>query len=178
MILSDVDLERVWPGIMAQPASVDLHLGDELRYWPDWITRDPRTDQSDQWRQQTPIMGAWTLRPGVRYLAATRERITMPADLVALVSARSSWGRDGLAVIQGPAGLVDPGWSGRLTLEMSVVGSPLIVWPGARVAQLVVLRMTTPARRPYSGKYQGDQGAVPSRTHRDDDVRTLVEAAS
>lgn len=178
MILSDGDLERVWPGVSAQPASIDLHLGDRVLWWPEWVTRDPRADQSDQWRVLPISAGLWTLRPGLRYLAATRERVALPDDLVGLVAARSSWGRDGLAVIQGPAGVVDPGWSGRLTLELSVVGSPLVVWPGARVAQLLVARLETPARRPYRGKYQGDDGVVPSRTHLDGDVPVAAGVAS
>jgi len=32
-ILSDGDLERVWPGATAQPASIDLHLGDRVLWW-------------------------------------------------------------------------------------------------------------------------------------------------
>lgn len=170
-VLSDVDLARLYPGSNPGPASIDLHLGGTLLVWPDYVVRDPRTDQSWCWRQVPLVEGTdgrtWTLRPGRRYLAATRETVTVRPDLAAQVAARSSWGRDGLAVICGPAGWVDPGFSGALTLELSVVGSPLVIWPGARVCQLVFLALSSPAERPYVGKYQLDDGPTPSRAHLD-----------
>jgi dCTP deaminase len=188
-ILSDIDLARTWPDSPhIGPASIDLHLGDELQVWPRWIRRDPRIDQSRHWRpvslhyawttgsddgDDDPLGDrAWVLEPGHRYLATTRERLRLPDDCAGQLSARSSWGRDGLAVIQGPAGFIDPGYHGTPTLELSVVGSELVIWPGARCLQLVVYRTETPAVRPYGhpsrqSKYQGDQTATPSRTHRE-----------
>ncbi len=172
-VLSDADLALVYPHIAAQPASIDLHLGDTLLMWPEWIVRDPRLDQSRRW---TPVAkhdgSTWLLRPGRRYLIATRERVKIRRDLVGLICARSSWGRDGLAVICGPAGLCDPGYEGNPSLELSVVGSDLVIWPGAAVAQLVLHTLETPASKPYGhpdrqSKYQGDCTAQPSRLHQE-----------
>lgn len=166
-VLSDRDLARIWPESDPGPASIDLHVGDTLLWWPDWIIRDPHTDQSDTWREafmDGPHSG-WLLKPGTRYLATTRERVRIPDDLAGFISARSSWGRDGLAVICGPAGFLDPGFIGNVVLELSVIGSSLVVRPGDSVCQLVVHRMTTPALRPYAGKYQGQDGVTPSRFH-------------
>jgi dCTP deaminase len=172
MILSDQDLARVWPGSKPGPASIDLRIGHTLLRWPSYVRRDPRFDQARLWKNVT--LGEseygepkqfWVLEPGQRYLATTRERIAIPDDLAGFISARSSWGRDGLAVICGPAGFLDPGYSGRPTLELSVVGSELVIWPGAVICQLVVHRLESPSRRPYSGRYQGDEMPVASRTH-------------
>lgn len=172
-VQSDRSLAELWPHYRGDigPASIDLHLGDTLLYWPDWVLRDPRTDQSALWKRADLLCigdgSAWRLKPGLRYLATTREHITIPPDMAGQIGARSSWGRDGLAVIQGPAGWIDPGYSGRPTLELSVVGSELVLWPGAAICQLIVFALDRPCARPYDGKYQGDQGATPSRAHLD-----------
>src|SRR5687767_8166582 len=115
-VLSDADLRRIWPDSKPGPASIDLHIGDELRLWQRYIIRDPRVDQSSGWKPVSlapiwvdgygdgPNEPAWLLQPGYRYLATTREKISIPDDCAGQLSARSSWARDGLAVIQGPAG--------------------------------------------------------------------------
>jgi dCTP deaminase len=168
MICSDVELKALFPQWTPGPCSVDLHLGDALLVWPEWVRRNPRHDQSAMWRAvhlDADDGTAWVLRPGLRYLATTAEEVAIPDDCAAQISARSSWGRDGLSVVIGPAGFIDAGWSGKPTLELSVVGSELVIWPGARVAQLVVHELTSPAAQPYRGRYQGDQSPTPSRQH-------------
>lgn len=170
-VLSDHSLRLLYPDAESVgPASIDLHLGDTLLWWPDWITRDPRVDQSGSWRELTTSYAigddwAWVLEPGTRYLGVTRERIEIRPDCAGQIGARSSWGRDGLAVIQGPAGWCDPGYEGHPTLELSVIGSRLIVWPGAAICQLIIHRLTTPCEQPYRGRYQGDAEPVSSRLH-------------
>lgn len=173
-VLSDRDLAALYPEYRGAigPASIDLSLGDSLLFWPRHIPRDPRLDQKRLWQAITlGGSGLWVLEPGYRYLAATRERICIPDDHAAQIGARSSWGRDGLAVIQGPAGWFDPGYAGNPTLELSVVGSDLVIWPGARVAQLILFRLTSPAERPYRGKYLNDTAPTPSRSHLDGEAR-------
>ncbi len=172
-VLSDVGLRQIWPGSPhIGPASIDLHIGGEVRWWPEWIVRDPRLDQTGCWRNldvSVPHNG-WLLRPGVRYIATTLERIKIPDDCAGQLSARSSWGRDGLAVICGPAGWCDPGYVGNPTLELSVVGSHLVLWPGAGCLQLIVHRLETPCSQPYGhpdrkSKYQDDREPTPSKMH-------------
>jgi deoxycytidine triphosphate deaminase len=170
-VLSDRDLRAIWPDSpFIGPASIDIHLGNVLWFWPDSLLRDPRTDQSDDW-ERAPVLGIndeapyWILEPGLRFLAATRERIRIPDDCAGQISARSSWGRDGLNVICGPAGWCDPGYIGNPTLELSVIGSQLILWPGASIAQLILHRLETPCEHPYRGKYQDNAEPTPSRLH-------------
>ncbi len=175
-VLSDPCLSELYPEYRGDvgPASIDLHLGSVLWFWPDNVLRDPRQDQSSMWERATLLGGSedahWILTPGVRFLAATRERIRIPDDCAGQIGARSSWARDGLSVIQGPAGYLDPGYCGSPTLELSVIGSDLVIWPGAGIAQLILHRLTSPAERPYGhpsrlSKYQGDDEPTPSRLH-------------
>lgn len=175
MILSDRDLKRIYQQAAPGPASIDLHVGDDLRYWPSWVRRNPRIDQSPLWKpcalQDKGGEPHWVLHPDTRYLAATREHIEIPSAYAGQIAARSSWGRDGLAVICGPAGFIDPGFAGLLVLELSVIGSELVIWPGAAVAQLIVHHLTSPCERPYAGRYQFQDGVTPSRLHLDAEVR-------
>ena len=164
-----------------QPASIDLTLGPLLYAWPPYVVRDPRVDQSGLWlpvpidecwiatsNEEGHVARGWILRPGIRYLGVTEQEIRLPADLSGQLAARSSWGRDGLAVIQGPAGFLDASYHGRPTLELSVVGSALVMRPGDSCVQLVLTRMAAPACRPYGhrdrrSRYQGDLVPTPAR---------------
>lgn len=175
-VLSDRELRAMFPDSpYISAASIDLHVGDALLVWPRWEVRDPRRDQSDLWqavetaplRRDAPDDLGWRLQPNTRYLAATHERVRILPHLAGQIAARSSWGRDGLAVICGPAGWLDPGFEGNVTLELSVVGSTLLLRPGDRIAQLVLCELTSSCLAPYAGKYQHQIGAVPSRSYLD-----------
>lgn len=164
-ILSDRDLIRMYPDSSPEPASIDLHIGHELSVWPYWLLRDPRKDQSGSWKDMPcedmdgPV---WVLKPGYRYLATTVERLKILPDHAGELTGRSSWGRDGLEIHR-TAGWLDPGYEGNPTLELSVVGSPLVLWPGARICQLILHQLSSPCLTPYAGKYQGDSAPTPSR---------------
>jgi deoxycytidine triphosphate deaminase len=172
-VLSDRDLQALYPEYKGTtgPASIDLAIGDTLLSWPTWVRRDSRLDQSGRWVTETldlrhkDMPPAWILKTGVRYLATTRDPIRIPDDCAGQLAARSSWGRDGLAVICGPAGWLDPGYHGRPTMELSVVGSELVLWPGAVICQLILFGLTSPCQRPYAGKYMDDLEPTPSRLH-------------
>lgn len=173
-VYSDQALAELYPEYRGAvgPASVDLHLGNTLYAWPLDVKRDPRTDQAAVWQSVAlrchlwggePVEPHWVLEPGTRYLAMTRERIRIPDDAAGQIGARSSWARDGLSVIQGPAGWCDPGFVGNVVLELSVVGSDLVIWPGASVCQLILFALTSACLRPYDGRYQGQAEVTPSR---------------
>ena len=101
-------------------------------------------------------------------LGSTRERVSLPDDLVARLEGKSSLGRLGL-LIHSTAGFVDAGWDGHLTLELSNVANlPITVYPGMKIGQISFLQMTTAAENPYGSqglgsKYQGQRGPTPSR---------------
>lgn len=82
----------------------------------------------------------------------------------------SSLGRLGL-LTHSTAGFIDPGFSGHITLELSNVATlPIKLWPGMKIGQLCLIRMTSPAEHPYGSavygsRYQGQRGPTPSRSH-------------
>jgi deoxycytidine triphosphate deaminase len=97
------------------------------------------------------------LRPGERILAHTHEFIGIKAPGTSTMQARSTWGRNGVAVCL-DAGWGDPGYINRWTMEIYNMNQhESVVLPvGERIAQLVFYE-TGPVDQEYkklSGKYQ------------------------
>lgn len=102
------------------------------------------------------------LRPGERILAHTHEFFGIKPPGAYQVKARSSWGRNGVAVCF-DAGWVDPGYINRLTLEIFNLNEheTVLLPVGERIAQAVFLE-TGEVEGSYgegrdngfSGKYQ------------------------
>jgi dCTP deaminase len=184
MILSDTDiLARLHEGDLVidplddvdqqvQPASVDLRLGAEFLEFQrtniPCIHPTHEGEVSDYIAETVvPDGEEFILHPGDFVLGTTRERIEMPADLVANVEGRSSLGRLAV-VVHATAGFVDPGYRGQVTLELSNLGTaPVALTPGMRVSQLVFTELSSSADRPYGSdrgsKYQDQQGPQASR---------------
>ncbi|WP_224332595.1 dCTP deaminase [Haloprofundus halobius] len=184
MILSDVDLlERLEVGdlvvdplddldMQVQPASIDLRLGEEfLEFQRTNISciHPNREEEIGQYVSETHVDEGdeFILHPGDFVLGTTKERVEIPPDLIATVEGRSSLGRLAI-VIHATAGIVDPGYEGQITLELSNLGTaPVALTPGMRVSQLIFTELKTRAERPYGvergSKYQGQRGPQASR---------------
>jgi hypothetical protein len=82
----------------------------------------------------------------------------------------SSLGRLGL-LTHSTAGFIDPGFTGHITLELSNVANlPITLWPGMKIGQLCLFRLSSPALHPYGSaeagsRYQGQLGPTPSRAY-------------
>lgn len=137
-----------------QPSSVDMRLGDEFKVFK--VIRKPYIDPKDEEdiaeymeSSTVPEGEAFIIHPNEFALATTQEYVKVPDDLVARVEGRSSMGRLGVTM-HVTAGYVDPGFEGRITLEISNIGAmPVALYPSQRVCQLVFETMTTPAELPY-----------------------------
>lgn len=158
-----------------QPASVDLRLGSAFRIFK--VTSRPYVDVQQPVDDLTELVEIipeepFVIQPGSFCLGSTVELITLPDDIVARVDGKSSLGRLGL-LVHATAGYVDPGWTGKLTLELSNQSQmPIALYYGMRVCQISFLEMTTPVERPYGSaalgsKYQGQTGPTPSRISRE-----------
>lgn len=150
------------------PSSVDVHLGDEILGLESGIVLDPEIDQSGAWAPlERDQDGRWRLDRLHPYLGVTAERITISTRHVGLLHGISSLGRLFL-LIHVTAGLVDAGWvESRLTLELMPLAAPILLRPGMRIGQITLHEMSSECVQPYSGKYQSDQGATPSRMFRE-----------
>ena len=158
-----------------QPASVDVHLSDKILVFRN--SRRPYIDVRKDVSDLTEMVAIrddapFILHPGEFVLGSTIEDIGLPNDLVARLEGKSSLGRIGL-LIHSTAGYVDPGWRGRLTLELSNVNNlPITLYSGMPIGQISFTRLSGPAIRPYGSaqlgsKYQGQSEPTPSRAYRD-----------
>ncbi|AEN04752.1 dCTP deaminase [Halolamina sp.] len=184
MILSDQDiLRRLEVGdlviepledidMQVQPASVDLRLGEQFLEFQ--RTNIPcihpnRAEEVGDYVSETVVQEGdeFILHPGDFVLGTTTERVEIPPDLIAHVQGRSSLGRLAV-VVHATAGIVDPGYEGQITLELSNLGTaPVALSPGMRISQLIFTELSSPAERPYGvdrdSKYQGQSGPQASR---------------
>ena len=145
------------------PSSIDLHLADD--FWTEaaaWaqVVR-PGLGRGPEMRYSE---GVAKLAPGAFCLASTRERVTMPYDLTAVVYLRSTAARCGLD--HALAVYIDPGFVGAITLELrnSLAVHPMWLYAGDRLAQIVFHRHE-PTDAPYRGFYQGDSGTQQAKAH-------------
>ncbi len=121
------------PELQIQPASIDLRLGDSFVAYrlPHVSCIDARDPESVEGYTHTVTIApgeAYTLHPGEFVLGSTKERVRVPHDLVARVEGRSSIGRLAV-VVHATAGFIDPGFEGRITLELSNLGRVAMMRP-------------------------------------------------
>jgi len=80
---------------------------------------------------------SFLLHPGSLALVPTLEWIAVPAYLQGVVTARSSWAREGLNIAS--ATIINPRYRGIVTLELANFGEiPIKLYPGLRIAQLAL----------------------------------------
>ncbi len=157
---------------MVQPSSVDVRLDRFFRVFENhkYESIDPSIEQSELTREIA--VGAsefFILHPGEFVLASTYEVITLPDDIAGRLEGKSSLGRLGL-LTHSTAGFIDPGFSGHITLELSNVANlPVKLFPGMKIGQLCLIKLTSPAEHPYGSalygsRYQGQRGPTASKS--------------
>ena len=145
------------------PSSVDLHLSNsfsQLNLKQKFLF----LDQESAYHQT--VSDHFIIEPNKFVLASTQEKVSVPNHLAAFVAGRSSVGRLGLQIQN--AGFVDAGFEGQITLELyNQSEKPILLKSGIRICQLVFFQLDETTEKPYSGKYQNQQGATQSRLYQD-----------
>lgn len=184
MVLSDVDIRKymeqgkikVSPELTPEQygsCSVDFRLGNEFGVFEHsrhaYIDlREGSTAIGDLMRTiEVPTGESFILQPGEFALAITEESLELDDDVLGRLEGRSSLGRIGI-IVHGTAGLFDPGWRGKATLELSNLGRmPVALYPGMRICSFTFEQLTTPSSVPYhkkaSNKYAGQQRPLASK---------------
>lgn len=175
-ILAEIKAGRVscepFHEAMIQPSSVDVRLDKYFRVFENhkYSVIDPSIEQSELTREVIAEGDeAFILHPGEFVLASTYEVITLPDDIAGRLEGKSSLGRLGL-LTHSTAGFIDPGFSGHITLELSNVANlPVKLFPGMKIGQLCLIKLSSPADHPYGSekygsRYQGQRGPTASRS--------------
>src|SRR5262245_33171272 len=158
---------------MLQPSSIDVRLDRFFRVFNN--TKYTHIDPSMQQDELTSLVeadgaGPFVLHPGEFVLGSTFEAVRLPDDLAGRLEGKSSLGRLGL-LTHSTAGFIDPGFEGHITLELSNVANlPITLWPGMKIGQLCLFRLSSAAENPYGStaagsRYQGQRGPTPSRAY-------------
>jgi dCTP deaminase len=158
---------------MVQPSSVDVRLDRFFRVFNN--TRYTHIDPAEQQDELTSLVEAdgdepFVLHPGEFVLGSTLEVCSLPDDLAGRLEGKSSLGRLGL-LTHSTAGFIDPGFSGHITLELSNVANlPITLWPGMKIGQLCLIKLSSPAENPYGSaaagsRYQNQRGPTPSKAY-------------
>lgn len=170
-------------------SSIDVHLGTEFRITKQQLyTHLNLFEEKSELERQTvrymelvtirghPKHGGFILHPGHFALGSTLQYVCLPDDLSARLEGRSSWGRLGLQ-IHSTAGLIDPGFKGTITYELTNLGTaPIVLYAGLRVGQLAFYTINESllgySKKRYS-KYQFQTGPAPSRFYEDKEIEIL-----
>lgn len=138
-----------------QPASYELHLGNQLSY-PYYDDPVGTNGDTEYW-----------LGPGQFILGTTKEEISLSPYIAAELRGKSSLGRLGLS-IHSTAGWIDPGFKGQITLELKNDGfQAIILKPGMKIGQIVFMYLTSKSLKPYGSEglgshYQNQRGPTRS----------------
>jgi dUTP pyrophosphatase len=136
-----------------QPNGVDLSLDVVWRFAGPGVLGVDNADRVLPAQAELAFDAAgWLELPPATYGIRYAEWVEMPADCGGLCFPRSSLLRMGVSV---PTAVWDAGYGGRGS-GLLVVSNPhgVRLQQGARLAQLVVFRLTEVARAGYAGQYQ------------------------
>lgn len=153
-----------------QPASIDVHLGGRLIWFTEAVEEiDPAKHQPELTEYKKIQEQGFALMPGEFVLGTTAETLGLGEGYAAEVTGKSSLARLGL-VVHATAGFIDPGFSGKVTLEIKNFNhKPIRLRAGMKIAQFKFFRLTEPCARPYGtpalgSHYQGQSDVTASRS--------------
>jgi dUTP pyrophosphatase len=138
--------------VQVQPNGIDLSLASVWRFGqPGVLGVDERSLPARE--ELAPDAEGWFELPPATYGMRYAEAVELPTDCGGLCFPRSSLLRMGLTV---PTAVWDAGYGGRGE-SLLIVTNPhgVRLQRGARIAQLVVFRLTG-ATTAYAGRYQGE----------------------
>ena len=169
MYLNDIQIKRLinFEGLtdpkwipLINPASLDVTIGenallllskDDAYFNSAFAIRDDVGNQFEE-----GCLGPdSTLKPRGCMLLETEQVFKLPNNVCGMIRLKSTLGRQFYEHLE--AGWIDPGYEGRLTLEIiNHAYIDLPIYPGMRIAQ-IVFGWVEPPEQLYQGRYQGDR---------------------
>ena len=147
-LVDDVD-----PALQLQPNGIDVRVERVDRLTSRAVLGVDERVPAERSELATDGDGWWDLQQGA-YVIRYRERVNLPNDVMAFARPRSSLLRSGVAI---HTAVWDAGYSGQGEGLLSVLTPQgYRLQRGARVAQLVFIRLGSAAAEGYAGAYQGE----------------------
>lgn len=137
-------------------SKIDLRISNELirlRSTDEVFDVENCNDCSKFFQQESS--SEFIINPNEKVLMCTIERLRLPTNILGIVSLKSSFSRLGL---QSNVGLIDPGFAGQLTLEVSGSSFPIRLRSGESVFHMALAGLGPKNAHQYSGKYQNQIG--------------------
>lgn len=185
------------------PISIDLRLGHVALFVRasglshvdprNYVAEELNEQQRERSRRQKFSRFEFTfkqpllLHPNSLTLVPTLEWIHLPLDLMGVVTARSSWAREGLNIAT--ANFINPGYNGIITLELANFGQiPIALYPGMRIAQIAFHTVGEKAAQVRSSQFNlsfeprggeiadGDEAFIGTRNDRSESTSPRIEA--
>lgn len=151
-------------------ASIDLRLGTKARYIKDGLTVrvGDKKDEGSYSEFKEIDRGYLSIKPNETVLVNTMERLLIPADMLGILSGRSSIARMGL-MIHCCQSFIVPGHIQNVPLQLTNLTKNVIeIEIGSSICQLSLVHLHTPSSTPYysrnDAKYVTErQDPIPSR---------------
>lgn len=137
--------------------TIDFHLGSKLRVFTDegLNTIDTRYASKEDMESMMRLV---ELKPGQPFIltehdfviATTRERLTLPDNIVGHLHGKSSLARLGV-VVHSTAARFDPGWDGHPVLEFGTFlkGKKLVIYEGSPICAFSFEKLGAAVERSY-----------------------------
>jgi dCTP deaminase len=138
--------------------TIDFHLGNNLRVFTGdgWDIIDTKHTTK---QEMESMMKFIELKPGQPFvlsdkdfvIATTKEKLTLPDDIVGHLHGKSSLARLGIAV-HSTAARFDPGWDGHPVLEFGTFlkGKRVVIYEGSPICAFSFERLAAPVSRAYN----------------------------
>jgi dCTP deaminase len=156
-----------------QPASYDLHMDKYLMLFDRGHNAmiDVKKPMDTLMEEYEMDKDGYILHPKEFILGNIKEITGVDKSHVAFLHGKSSLARIGL-LIHATAGLLDPGNTMRLTLEMyNLSPLPIKLYPDMKIGQITFERISDACERPYgseglNSKYKGDMKVQGSKMYK------------
>lgn len=137
--------------------TIDFHLGNNLRVFSmdGMNTIDTRYTSKEDMEKMMKLVELKSGQPFILtehdfVIATTKERLTLPNDIIGHLHGKSSLARLGV-VVHSTAARFDPGWDGCPVLEFGTFlkGKRLVIYEGSPICAFSFEKMAAPCERPY-----------------------------
>jgi len=174
MVLSALDLKKAieQESLTIDPLSgdtirengVDLRFSQEIvRLQPTDKVLDIQSPDNEGLYVKEKVADSFVLGKYEKVLVATLEKVKLGNDLIAFCQLRSTFARAGVSI---PPTVVDAGFEGILTIQISGGPFPVKIPTKTRFLHLVFAELKTPLVTGYEGKYKHDCGVATPKKDR------------